>query len=77
MAIEKYRQDAETGLTTKREREFNKELFNSNLGFFEFLFKHWMNNPVNGPEIERFYSELKTLFKKVAPYQEINPSEWK
>lgn len=75
--IEKYKQDVEAGLTTKKEREFNKDLFNSHLGFFEFLFKHWMNNPVNNPEVERFYSELKTLFKKVAPYQEINPSEWK
>ena len=62
---EKYREELQAGTTSKKEREFNKELFNDYSGFFELLF------------LNRFYNELKILFKKVAPYNEINPSEWK
>lgn len=65
------------GTNTKKEREFNKDLFNHEKGFFEFLFKHWMHNPANRVEIFKFYSDLRTLFKKIAPYNEINPAEWK
>ena len=44
--------------------------------FFSLLFKHWINNPLNKAEVDRFYSELRIVFWKVAPYHEINPKEW-
>ena len=37
---------------------------------------HWINNPINKPEVDRFYNQLRTLFWKVAPYHEINPKDW-
>lgn len=72
-------QDAEAaGISiTKKRRVFNKELFNKELTFFGLLFKHWLHNPVNNPETQRFYSQLKTLFQKTAQYNEISPTEWK
>lgn len=57
-------------------REFNKKLFVDYKTFFVLLFKHWLNNPDNQQEIERFYRELRTLFLKVSQYHEISPNEW-
>lgn len=57
-------------------REFNKKLFCEYKDFFELVFKHWIHNPANKPEIDRFFNELHTLFVKVAHYNEINPKEW-
>ena len=74
---EEFAKTVSTGATKKKEREFNKDLFNREKGFFEFLFKHWLHNPLNDSEINRFYRELRVLFKKIAPYNEINPAEWK
>lgn len=66
-----------SGETSKgKRREFNKRLFNDNRNFFILLFKHWINNPENKSEVDRFYRELHTLFLKVAPYHEISPKEW-
>lgn len=62
--------------TKGKRREFNKKLFNDNKTFFSLLFKHWINNPLNKAEVDRFYSELRIVFWKVAPYHEINPKEW-
>lgn len=59
-----------------KKRIFNKKLFNNYINFFELLFKHWIHNPANQNEVNRFYKELHTLFVKVAHYNEINPSEW-
>lgn len=58
-------------------REFNKKLFNDNKTFFELLFKHWLHDPDNAAAIEHFYADLRSLFKKISPYNEINPDEWK
>lgn len=57
-------------------REFNKKLFNDYKTFFELLFKHWIHNPINQSEVQRFYNELHTLFLKVSHYHEIDPKEW-
>lgn len=57
-------------------REFNKKLFKQNKTFFEFLFKHWLHNTRNSDAIEKFYNNLKSMYKKVAHYHEINPNEW-
>lgn len=65
------------GETTEKHREFNKKLFNKYALFFDYLFKHWMNNPLNQSEIETFYNNLKKMFKKVAYIRGINPDEWK
>lgn len=75
--IEEYDASESAGTASKKRREFNKDLFNKEKGFFEFLFKHWQHDPSNRGELYRFYTELRTLFKKVAPYNEINPAEWK
>ncbi|MBQ3524440.1 MAG: AAA family ATPase [Clostridia bacterium] len=65
-----------TKSTKGKTREFYKELFTNNRTFFELLFKHWIHNPANQLEIDRFYKELHTLFLKVSHYHEINPKEW-
>ena len=75
--IEEYHKKKESGDTTQKEREFNKDLFNKNKGFFDLLFKHWLHNDANKSEKHRFYTELHKLFKKNALYNEINPNEWK
>ena len=62
--------------TKGKTREFNKKLFIDNKNFFELLFKHWIHNPINQNEVDRFYKQLHTLFVKVAHYHEINPNEW-
>lgn len=61
----------------KKEREFNKDLFNKEKEFFSLLFKHWLNNSANRAEIYRFYKELHELFVKMARYNDINPNEWR
>lgn len=80
--LEDYRKELEAAKAagtnpSKKPREFNKSLFNSEKGFFELLFKHWLHNPNNTAEINKFYYDLRKLFKKAAPYNEINPGEWK
>ena len=72
--MERRRNEGES--TKGKTREFNKELFNEYQAFFELVFKHWIHNIENKPEIDRFYNELHTLFLKVSHYHEINPSEW-
>lgn len=67
----------DVGETTEKPREFNKKLFNKYALFFDYLFKHWMNNPLNQNEVETFYKNLKIMFKKVAYIRGINPEEWK
>ena len=62
--------------TKGKKREFYKELFKKHKLFFELLLKHWLHNPENQPEINRFYREFRSVFKKVAPYNEIDPNMW-
>lgn len=61
----------------KKKREFNKKLFNDRKVFFEYVFKHWLHNSENTATINKFYYDLKKLFKKVAMVRDINPNEWK
>ena len=74
---DEYKAAVERGEENTKPRVFNKKLFNENKDFFTLLFKHWLNNPDNSGEINRFYWELKTLFIKVSRYNGINPNEWK
>lgn len=71
------KEKAENKTTKGKTREFYKKLFNKNITFVELLFKHWLHNDLNQSLIEKFYSELRIIFKKVAPYNEINPDIWK
>ncbi len=74
--IQEFKEKYDSGDKSKKPREFNKELFNRNITFFDLLFKHWLNNPNNQKEIYRFYIELYKLFRKNAQYNGINPKEW-
>ena len=71
------KEKAEKKSTKGQKREFYKKLFNDNITFVELLFKHWLYNELNQTNIEQFYTELRIVFKKVAPYNEINPDDWK
>ncbi len=62
--------------TKGKTRAFNKKLFCDHRTFFELVFKHWIHNQANNAEVNRFFSELHTLFLKVSHYHEINPKEW-
>ena len=73
--IQKYH-DNQEGSKVK-EREFNKKLFNDNQPFFDVLFKRWLIDERNDKEINRFYFELRDLFKKNAIVNGINPKDWK
>ena len=73
----KYQKCKDSGQSTKgMTREFNKDLFNKNKVFFELLFKHWLNNPINASELDSFYKNLKIMFRKVSTYNEISPNLW-
>lgn len=65
------------GKANQKRRVFVKELFNQQKSFFELLFKHWLHNPNNQSVLNKFYYDLKTLFKKVSIYNEINSNEWR
>lgn len=57
-------------------REENKKLFNNNIAFFQILFEEWLRDPNNKAQIQRFYDNLKKLFKKVAPINGIDSDLW-
>lgn len=59
-----------------KERELRKSTFSKHQRFFELLFKHWVNNPVNSNAIQAFYKDLNTMYKKVAEFYGINPQLW-
>ena len=63
--------------TKGKRREFYKKFFNNHKSFIKCLYRHWLYDKDNQLCIEHFYQELRTVFKKVAPYNEINPNEWK
>lgn len=63
--------------TTKGvKREESKKVFNKHQRFFELLFKHWVYNEDNQEQLDKFYSDLNKLFKKVAEFHGINSNEW-
>lgn len=80
--IEKFEADQLTkknnGESTKGERrEFNKMFFLKHENFFDLLIRHWLYNANNQTDIMKFYSGFRSLFKKIAPYNAIDPSIWK
>ena len=74
---ESYRVMQQNGVSTKgKRREFYKTFFKKHENFYDLLLKHWLNNPSNRQEIDRVYNELRSVFKKVALYNDINPNVW-
>ena len=73
-SLEVMRQNGES--TKGKKREFYKTFFQRHESFYDVLLKHWLHNPSKQEEIERFYNEFRNLFKKVAPYNEINANLW-
>ncbi len=67
---------AEDKSTHGVKRELTKEVFNKYKEFFECAYKFWIRNPDNLVEISKFFGQLKSMFKKVAAYNDINPNEW-
>ena len=75
--ISSFQKEVSEGTAHQKEREFNKNLFNQEAEFFSMLLKHWINNDANKAEIEKFYGNLKILFRRMAQLNDINPNEWK
>jgi energy-coupling factor transporter ATP-binding protein EcfA2 len=75
--LAEFKKQKDEGTTTKKNREFSKELFKENKDFFYLLFKRWLNDERTSSEKYRFFKELKILFRKNAQYNGINPNEWK
>lgn len=67
----------EGGSTKGKRRAFFKDLFKNHENFFDLLLKHWLHNPSNKAEIDKFYNGFHSLFKKVAPYNDINGNLWR
>lgn len=57
-------------------REKSKKCFNQYQDFFKCLTMHWIRDETNKVSIERFFANLKIVFKKVADYHNINPNIW-
>jgi len=60
-----------------RRREFYKNFFEKHKNFFDLLLKHWLHNPTKQGEVNRFYNEFRSMFKKVAPFNGIDANMWK
>ena len=73
---EKIKQRMDKKESTKgMKRELNKQVFNNNKRFFEFVMRKWIED--NKLEVEDFYNDLKILFCKVSEFHDISSSEWK
>lgn len=75
MKIEKLKEEKKS--TKGVEREQTKDVFNRYKQFFEFVIIDWIHKEENQKEIQKFYCDLKTLFKKVSKFHDINSNEWK
>jgi hypothetical protein len=58
-------------------RELNKRVFNKHKIFFQMVFKHWVHNPKNGKQLEKFYNDIRIMFLKTAEFHGIDPHLWK
>lgn len=62
--------------TRGKKRVMTKALFNKYKEFFECVYKYWIRLSENRAEVDKFFGQLKKMFKKVASYNDINPLEW-
>jgi predicted ATP-binding protein involved in virulence len=68
----------ENGVSTKGvKREENKKVFNDHNKFFKLVIINWINSVENSNQVEKFYKDLKVMFKKVSEFHDINSKEWK
>jgi len=58
-------------------REENKKVFKKYEKFFELVIKNWISSKENKAEMDKFYNDLKTMFKKVSEFHDISSNEWK
>lgn len=66
------------GQSTKGvKREENKKIFRNHGKFFELVIRNWINSNENKEKVDKFYNELKLMFKKVSEFHDINSKEWK
>ena len=75
---EKIRVMQQNSESTKGERrKFYKDFFKKYENFFDLLLKHWLRNPTKQNEIEKFYKEFRAMFRKVAPFNDIDANMWR
>ncbi len=67
---------AEGKSTSGIRREETKKLFKNHKNFFHILFEEWLRDPDNATQIDKFFNDLKSIFKKVAPINGIDPDLW-
>jgi hypothetical protein len=65
------------GKSTKGvKRELNKKVFNNHIKFFCLFFEHWVNNPSNSKQMEKFYNDFRIMFLKTARFHAIDARLW-
>lgn len=64
--VEQYDADVAYNDTLQKRRDFNKDLFNDHLLFFEYVFKRWLHDENNAELIQEFYNNLRIMFLKCA-----------
>ena len=72
--IKKIKEEGES--TKGKTRELNKNVFKKHISFFILLYKHWVNNPTNKKQMDKFYKDLQIMFQKTARFHAIDPRLW-
>lgn len=57
-------------------REETKKLFRKQKKFFHILFDKWLIDEVNKSQIDKFYNNLRVMYKKVAPINGLDSDLW-
>ena len=57
-------------------REENKKVFREYEKFFKFVIEYWISDSNNKQQIDKFYEDLRIMFKKVSDFHDISSKEW-
>ncbi|WP_370425876.1 AAA family ATPase [Pantoea vagans] len=57
-------------------RKLNKDVFNSEIGFFRMAIRNWLSKKENDKELKQFYNGLRISFYKVSSTLGIDRSLW-
>lgn len=57
-------------------REENKKIFRKYDKFFKLVINHWIYSKDNENQMDKFYNDLKIMFKKVSEFHDISAREW-
>lgn len=57
-------------------REENKKIFRKYDTFFKLVINHWIYSKDNENQMDKFYNDLKIMFKKVSEFHDISAKEW-